>query len=292
VLEFQESETLCCGAAVALPVRDTTADEFEALLVKDAVAAAVPLDWGVNWMPNETLWPAGRVSGRDNPLTLNSGLVMPASVTVRLEPLAVRVPVRLLLCPTITLPKFSVAGLTASWPLTMAVPAREIVRVALEASDRTEIVPLALPPVVGAKTTPKVKLCPGLRAIGRDNPVTWKILLETLAWLMVTLAPPELVTVSDWVPLPPTGTLKLRLGSLLLSTPGVPAGSAVAETATAETGTLITGFAALLATAILPAAVPAVCGANVTEKVLLSPAAKVMGKGSPLIPKPRPVTDA
>lgn len=166
------------------------------MLVKAAEAAAVPLAWGVNLTLNDALWPAERVSGRDNPLTLNSGLVMPASVTVMLEPLAVRVPVRLLLCPTMTLPKFSVAGLTASWPLTVAVPAREMVNVALEASDRMEIVPLALPPVVGANKTPKVKLCPGLRVIGRDNPVTWKVLLGTLAWLMVTLAPPELVTVS------------------------------------------------------------------------------------------------
>ena len=45
---------------------------------------------------------------------------------------------------------------------------------------------------------------------------------ETLAWVTVTLDPPVLVRVSDWVPLPPTGTLaKSRLESLVLSTPPV-----------------------------------------------------------------------
>ena len=71
---------------------------------------------------------------------------------------------RLLLCPTVTLPKFREPGLTANWPETVAVPVMVMVTKGLEASDTTEIEPGALPPALGAKTTPKVKLCPGLRA--------------------------------------------------------------------------------------------------------------------------------
>ena len=89
---------------------------------------------------------------------VNSEVVILASETVMLEPVAVRVAVRLLLCPTTTLPKLNEAGLTASWPATVAVPARVMVRVGLEASDTTAIDPVALPPEVGLKAAPKVKL--------------------------------------------------------------------------------------------------------------------------------------
>lgn len=60
------------------------------------------------------LWPAARVSGSEIPLTVNSEVLMLAAETVTPDPLAVSVVVRLLLCPTVTLPKFSVAGLTAN----------------------------------------------------------------------------------------------------------------------------------------------------------------------------------
>ena len=63
-----------------------------------------------------------------------------------------------------------------------------------EASETTEIDPEALPPEVGVKTAPKVKLCPGLRLKGKFNPVTRKPVPETFAWLMVTLEPPVFVT--------------------------------------------------------------------------------------------------
>ena len=43
---------------------------------------------------------------------------MLAPETVMLDPLAVSEPLKLLLCPTVTLPKLNVAGLTANWPET------------------------------------------------------------------------------------------------------------------------------------------------------------------------------
>jgi hypothetical protein len=109
-----------------------------------------------------------------------------------LEPLAVSDADRLLLCPTVTLPKLNVDGLTANWPATVAVPAMEIVKVELDASETTEIDPVALPPDVGANTAPKVKLCPALKVRGRLNPVTLKPVPETVAWVTVVV-PPVLV---------------------------------------------------------------------------------------------------
>ena len=53
--------------------------------------------------------------------------------------------------------------------------------VEFEASDVTAIDPVALPPAVGAKTVPKVKLWPGLNVMGRLNPVALKPKPETLA---------------------------------------------------------------------------------------------------------------
>ncbi len=113
-LGFQERATLCWGAGVPPPVRDCWTDELEALLVKAALAEAAPLDWGLKVTVNDTLLPAASVIGRESPPTVNSDVLMLAPVIVMLEPPAVRDADRLLLCPTVTLPKFNVPGLTAN----------------------------------------------------------------------------------------------------------------------------------------------------------------------------------
>jgi len=46
----------------------------------------------------------------------------------------------------------------------------EIVSVELAASEITEIDPVALPPEVGAKTVPKVKLCPAAMSKAESIP--------------------------------------------------------------------------------------------------------------------------
>ena len=145
------------------------------------MAVAAPLDCGVKVTVKDALCPAFKVSGRESPLIVNSEVLPPAFERVMLDPLAVSEAVRLLLCPTVTLPKLKLAGLTASCPATVAVPARVMLSVELEASDVTAIDPLALPPIVGAKTVPKVKLWPGLSVMGRLSPVAMKPVPETLA---------------------------------------------------------------------------------------------------------------
>jgi hypothetical protein len=84
------------------------------------------------------------------------------------------------------------------------------------------MLPVALPPVVGAKTAPKVKLCPGARVFGKGNPLTLNPAPEGLTWEIVRLEPPELVKVSGRVLLFPDCTLpKLTLEGLAPRMPAV-----------------------------------------------------------------------
>ena len=59
------------------------------------------------------------------------------------------------------------------------------------------MLPVALPPEVGVKMAPKVKLCPGIRVNGKVSPVTLNPVPVTLACVTVRLEPPEFVSVSD-----------------------------------------------------------------------------------------------
>src|SRR5437667_10966087 len=91
----------------------------------------------------------------------------------------------------------------------------------LEALETTERLPVTLPAEFGVKATPKVKLCPGTKVSGRFNPLTLKAEPVRLAWVMLTLESPELLSVSDCVALFPTCTLpKLRREEVTCSTPG------------------------------------------------------------------------
>ena len=67
--------TLCCGAGLPVPVRDSLRLEFVALLANARVADAVPLAWGVNTIVTGTLCPALTVKGKVTPLNLNSDVV-------------------------------------------------------------------------------------------------------------------------------------------------------------------------------------------------------------------------
>src|SRR5215468_8248986 len=120
---------------------------------------------------------------------------------------------------------------------------------AFEASLAMFTVPVLLPPEVGANTTLKFVLCPGARDSGRVNPDTVKPGPEPEACDTVTVEPPELVSVSGWVWLVPTGTLpKLSVGE--------PAASVPAITALAESPIFKLALVALLAIAIWPLALP------------------------------------
>ena len=154
--------------------------------------------------------------------------------------------------------------------------------VELEASEVTAIDPLAFPPDVGAKTVPKVKLCPAARVSGNVNPVTRKPVPETLAWLTVTVLPPVLVKVSDKVLVLFSGTVeKSRLESLVLNAP--------APATPALRGIVMLVLVASLTIERLPVADPLDCEVKVTLNALLCPAGRVTGRLNPFTVKPAPV---
>jgi len=152
MLELQERSTLWVGGAVPVPVSDCTAGEFEALLAKEAVADTIPDAWGVKVMVKDALCPELSVSGNDIPLSTYSELLIPTPDTVTLDPVALRFPVRSMLVPTATLPKFNVAGETLSCPSAVPVPDSEIIRFGFDPLETTEILPLAAPADAGVKT--------------------------------------------------------------------------------------------------------------------------------------------
>jgi hypothetical protein len=110
VLGFHERLTLCCGGGVPLPVKDSTAVVLDALLTKEALSEAVPVAFGVKVTVNDAVWPAAIVNGNESPFRENSEVPVEAEETVTLEPVALSVVVILLLVPTTTPAKFSVAG--------------------------------------------------------------------------------------------------------------------------------------------------------------------------------------
>ena len=84
------------------------------MLKKEMLAVSVPLAWGVKVKANDAVWPAASVNGNDTPLSVNSELLEVAEETVTLEPVALRVPVKLVLVPPTMLPKSKVVGVTTN----------------------------------------------------------------------------------------------------------------------------------------------------------------------------------
>jgi hypothetical protein len=178
------------------PVRVSTVGVLAALVMMEMLPDATPLVRGVKIRFNDVLWPGPIVVGRDIPARWNSELVVVTEERVTLDSLAVRVTVRVLLVPTVTLPKFKSVALGVNWPAEMPVAERGIVRFEFEASESTVISPLPVPSAFGLKPTPKVTLCPFSRLKGRFNPVKRNAVPESLTCEMVTIESPELVNIS------------------------------------------------------------------------------------------------
>jgi hypothetical protein len=213
------------------------------------------------------------VRGRDGPLRSNSVLLAVAEVTVTVPPVAVRVAVRFLLAPTVTLPKAKLLGLTANWPAATPVPERAIERVASDAFETKDMLPLAAPATWGAKLRVKVKLCPAVSVRGVLSPLMLNPAPVSFACVTVRLEPPESVKVAVCVLLLPTCKLP-KFNGAALRVPGV--------TPAPERGTPKAELEALLVTARVALLLPADCGENTTLNDALAPAARVMGKLRPL----------
>ena len=152
-----------------------------ALLTNVIVPDAAPLLCGVKVTVNCVLCPALMVTGKEIPLSVNSALLEVADVTVTLDPLAVSVPVRFALDPTVTLPKFNDDGETASVAGIVPLPERGIDKFGFGAFDVIDKEPLAEPLAVGVKVTVKLTLCPAVSVRGTVSPVKVKPVSEMLA---------------------------------------------------------------------------------------------------------------
>ena len=157
--------------------------------------------------------------------------------------------------------------------------------VGFEAVELIVTLPVAELAVWGVKATVKVALCPAVSVNGTVRPLRLNPDPLTVAWLILTLLPPVLVIVSEAVCWLPTFTLpKFSLDGLLVSCPGA--------TPVPESGIVSVGFAPLELTVTLPLEEPVACGAKDTVKLVLWPAANVVGVVSPLRLNPVPLTAA
>jgi hypothetical protein len=193
VLGVQDKLTLCCGAGIPVPVNDAATGGLVALLVNVIVAEAAPLAWGANLNVKGALWPTDRVTGKESPVNVNSGLLELTEEMVTLAPLAVIEPVWFCVLPTVTLPKLAVAGFTASCPGVVPVADRDTLRLGMEPSAVSARLPLTAPPLDGVNVTLNVRLCPALSVVGTLRPLVEKPPPVTVAVAMCSGEPPELV---------------------------------------------------------------------------------------------------
>jgi hypothetical protein len=272
-----------CGC-VPVPLSAIVSGEFGALLTSEMLPVALPAVVGANWAVKVAIWPALIVNGAAMPVMLK-----PAPEAVAWESVTLAVPefVKVTVCepelPTATEPKVMDVELAVSCPCE-PLPVMEIVVGEFGALLTSEMLPVALPAVVGANWAVKVAIWPALIVNGVAMPVMLKPAPEAVAWESVTLAVPEFVKVTVCEPELPTATEpKVMDVELAVSCPCEPL--PVMEIVVGE-------FGALLTIEIEPLALPPAVGANCAVNDVLCPAAKILGVASPLMLNPTPVAVA
>src|SRR5215470_6298249 len=199
VLAPQARVTLCTGATPT-PVNDCVVGALVALLVNVRLAFAVPLACGLNVTVKPADWPADSVVGSAIPESTNSLVPVPPEETVTDALLALMLPVRADVAPTVTFPKLKLAGVTVSCPGVVPVPESEIASGELDASETNERLPVAAPVLAGPNLTVNVTLWPAVSVVGIVRPVMENPDPVTFACEILTVAPPVLVRVSDKLP--------------------------------------------------------------------------------------------
>lgn len=226
LLAAQESVTLCGTVATPLPVSDSVAREFPALLTKASVAAAAPEDCGEKVTVKGIDCPAETVIGMEMPLTANSALVVVTDETVTGDPVALSVPFKEALDPAFTLPKFNDAGATVNCPEAVSLPDSAMFSRGSEAFEITKRLPELVPEMRGANTTLNVRLCPAFRLTGSNKPLNVNAALDAEICDTVTPVFPLFVRVSVNVLDPPAGRVpKLRIeseGAIIPAARGIP----------------------------------------------------------------------
>ena len=157
----------------AVPESDMVSEGFEASLVTVKVPVGVPAVVGASTTLNDLLAPAARVKGVVTPLTPYPVPVAATCETVTvIPPLLVTVSDKVLLCPTVTVPKLNGEVPAESDPAVAPVPVSGIAREGFDASLVTVKDEFAAPLVVGANRTLNDVLAPAPNVIGRVAPVT------------------------------------------------------------------------------------------------------------------------
>lgn len=128
-----------------------------------------------------------------------------AEETVISEPPAVNVPVRSLLLPTLTLPKFMLEGLTPNWPGANPSPVRGTVAGEPPSIEMVSV-PFTVPADLGAKVTLKVADWPGSSVKGHSG-------------VLVAVKPGPLTLICETVTLEPAADALLTVRVLVLLLP-------------------------------------------------------------------------
>jgi SpoU rRNA methylase family enzyme len=270
-------------AVTPVPDNGIVSVGFDAFEVIVTFPLAAPAEGGVKETLKVALCPDVSVTGVAIPLRLNPLPLTPTCEIVTLwPPLFVTVSDSVCLFDTCTLPKLRLVGFDPSVPAVTPVPDNGIVNVEFDAFEVIVTFPLTAPAEGGVNDTLKVALCPDVSVTGAVIPLTLKPVPLTPTCEIVTLDPPELVTVSERVCLFDTCTLpKLRLVGLDPTTPGA--------NPVPDSGIVNVGFDAFEVIATLPLAAPADVGLNETLKVALCPDVSVTGAAIPLRLNPVPL---
>jgi hypothetical protein len=259
---------------------------FDPSDVMFTLPVAFPPVVGANFTLKVTLCPAFNVTGNARPLMLNPAPEVLAALIFKFDPPEfVSVSVLLRLVPTSTLPKFTLEGLAVNAPSATPLPLSGIVSVGFEPSEVIVMSPVALPVAPAANFTLKLTLCPAFSVTGSASPLRLKPAPDAAAAVIFKFDPPEFVSVSVTVWLPPTTTVpKLMVEGVADNAPS----------ATPDPTRAIArfGFDPSDATAMLPDALPVAVGLNFTVKLALCPAFRVTGSVSPLMENCAPVTFA
>ena len=189
---------VCPGLLIPVPDKLMVLGELVALLVTEMLPLKAPVVVGLKTTLKAAFAPEVKVRGKESPLVLK-----PAPATVIWDTVTLLVPVfvsvtgRMLLLPTLTLPKLVLRGL-AERKSAVLVPVPDSVSIVgeLVALLPTATLPLKVPAVAGVKTTLKTAFAPDVRVRGRESPLVLKPVPATLTCDSVTLPVPVLVRVA------------------------------------------------------------------------------------------------
>jgi len=275
-----------CETATPVPLNATVVGELGELLTMLTEPARLPAVVGANTALNVALAPAAIV------VELSPFTVYPAALMLSCEIVSEAVPEFVIVndcdfvCPSMTLPKLKLAGLTVTAACT-PVPVSGIVRGEPVPLLVTVTVPVAAPTAVGANVTDRVAWLEGFSVAGAVMPLAANPAPDTVTPVICSDPVPEFVSTICFTELVPVPTFpKLKLLALACR---VPVGVAVPVPLNA---TVSVGFVgSLLVMERLPVAAAAVVGLKDKDTAADWPALMTFGTVIPLYPKAVPETD-